>query len=193
MNALIDEFPTAVEIDGQEYALDTDFRAGVRIMLAFEDETLTQADKRMVMLKLLYKEIPPDTQQACELAVLFLDCGEGGRRDGESAPRLYSFSKDAKYIYSAIKQTHGVDLETIPYLHWWKFCYMFLDLREDCFFQQMLSLRRRRRDGKLTKEERQAYYAMQDILDLPESRDAERVAAEDAFMAALTPSSGGHS
>lgn len=184
MNALIDRFPTSVEIDGVEYALDTDYRVGLEIMLAFEDPKLTRMDKQLVMLQLLYKEIPPDLGKAAELAVLFLDCGEEPRTEETGGcGRLYSFSKDAKYIYSAIRQSHGIDLETVEYMHWWKFCYLFLDLREDCFFQRMITLRCKKRDGKLTKEERGAYFKMQDILDLPEQKDAVRLAAEDAFMA----------
>lgn len=190
MNVLTDAFPTSVEIDGKEYALNTDFRNGVDIMLAYEDPNLTAADKIMVMLTLLYKEIPPDLHKACELAVLFLDCGEerASGEDAEPRPRLYSFGHDAKYIYSAIRQTHGIDLESVKYLHWWKFCYLFLDLREDCFFQQILSLRRRKQEGKLTKEERAVYYKMEAILALPEEKDAETRDAEAEFMAALLQS-----
>lgn len=184
MNVLTDVFPTTVEIDGKEYEINTDFRTGIDIMLAYEDPTLTAADKAAVLLHLLYKEIPPDLGKAAELAVLFLDCGEERKPgDGaEPAQRLYSFGKDAKYIYSAIRQTHGIDLETAGYMHWWKFCYLLLDLNEDCFFQQMIALRRRKRDGKLTKEERLAYYRMEDIMELPQEKDAEQRAAEEAFL-----------
>ncbi|WP_087064145.1 bacteriophage Gp15 family protein [Intestinibacillus massiliensis] len=195
MNTLVDRFPTTAEIDGVEYELNTDFRVGVQIMLAFEDTGLTSIDKQLVMLHLLYKEIPPDLHKACELAVLFLNCGESpeGEANDTRGGRLYSFGKDAKYIYSAIRQTHGIDLEETGYLHWWKFCYLFLDLREDCFFQQMLYLRRRKQDGKLTKEERMTYYRMEDILSLPEEKDAEQRAAENAFVAQITSSSDGRS
>lgn len=186
MNALVDRFPESVEIDGVEYEINADFRVGVEIMLAFEDPDLTDSDKQYVMLNLLYKEIPPDIAKACELAVLFLDCGEE-RTDGEcgDATRLYSFSHDAKYIYSAIRQSHGIDLETVKYLHWWKFCYLFMDLREDCFFQQMLHLRRQKSEGKLTKEERAVYVRMHDILDLPAQMTAEESEDVDEFMTLL--------
>lgn len=184
MNVLTDVFPTTVEINNREYELNTDFRTGIDIMLAYEDSALTAADKVAVMLNLLYKEMPPDLGKAVDLAVLFLDCGEdrAAGQDAEPAKRLYSFEKDAKYIYSAIRQTHGIDLETIDYLHWWKFCYLLLDLNEDCFFQQIISLRRRKQEGKLSKEERIAYYRMEDIMALPQEKDAEQRQAEDAFM-----------
>lgn len=191
MNILAERFPTSVEINGKEYALNTDFRVGLKIILAWEDPELTAREKTLVMLRLLYKEIPPDTQKACELAVYFLNCGEE-KDDGEAAEspvrRVYSFTKDAKYIYSAIRQTHGIDLETVEYLHWWKFCYFFLDLDPDCMFQQMLHLRQQKQRGKLTKEEQAIYYRLRDILDLPQEKDAETRSAEEEFMAKLNPS-----
>lgn len=188
MNVLTDGFPQSVEIDGVEYPINADYRVGLDIMLAFEDNSLTAADKQMVAITLLYKEIPPDLTKACELAVLFLNCGEEEQPDvGERPTRLYSFEKDAKYIYSAIRQTHGIDLETVSFLHWWKFCYLFLDLDPDCFFQQMLHLRRQKQAGKLTKDERELWFRMEDILNLPGEYDTERVEAEEEFMRRLTP------
>lgn len=188
MNILAERFPTSVEINGKEYALNTDFRVGLKTILAWEDPELTAREKTLVMLRLLYKVIPPDTQKACELAVYFLNCGEE-KDDGEAAEspvrRVYSFTKDAKYIYSAIRQTHGIDLETVKYLHWWKFCYLFLDLDPDCMFQQMLHLRQQKQRGKLTKEEQAIYYRLRDILDLPQEKDAQTRSAEEEFMEKL--------
>lgn len=187
MNILTEQLPTAVEIDGVVHELDTDFRTCLRIILAFEDMELTDQEKAMVMLSLLYREAPANAQEACRLGVKFLDCGEEPRKSGggHDDGRLYSFAQDAKYIYSAIKQSHGVDLETVDYLHWWKFCYMFLDLREDCFFHRLIHLRRQKNTGKMTKEERELYYKIRDIVDLPEVRTVEEGAAADEFMRAL--------
>lgn len=182
MNVLADKFPTSIEIDGKEYELNTDFRVGLNIMLAFEDLELTGQEKNLVMLRSLYKEIPPDPLKACELAVFFLDCGEGADEGTAPAKRVYSFSRDAKYIYSAIRQTHGIDLEAVEHLHWWKFCYLLLDLDQDSFFQQIIYLRRQKQRGKLTKEERETCMRLHDILELPEQKDQEAGAAEREFM-----------
>ena len=188
MNILTEQLPTAVEIDGITYELDTDFRTCLTIIMAFEDLELTDYEKQMVMLDLLYKEIPEDIKEACRLAVKFLDCGEDPESKGlhdDGAGRLYSFQQDAKYIYSAIKQSHSVDLETIDYLHWWKFCYMFLDLREDCFFHRLVHLRRQKNLRKMTKEEKELYYRIQDIVDLPEVKTSEELKAANEFMKLL--------
>lgn len=184
MNPLTDGLPRTVRIGGIRYPIRWDFRTALRIITAFEDNELTDWEKQSVMLQLLYEKIPPDTQKACELAVLFLDCGGslGGDTGGE---HLYSFTKDAPYIYSAIRQTHGVDLEGADRLHWWAFCYLFLDLREDCLFSRLLYYRQKRAMGKLTAEERAYCDSIRDILDLPQEWSAEETAEADTFMQLL--------
>lgn len=187
MNILLEKLPTAVEIDGREYELNTDFRTCLNIILAFEDTELTDYEKRIVMLGLLYKEVPDNIREAIRLGVKFLNCGEEDKQEASNAEtkRVFSFNKDAKYIYTAIKQTHDVDLESIEYLHWWKFYYMFLDINEDCFFSRILYYRNQRNHGKLTKEEREYCAKIHDILELPHTETSEEKAAKSDFMRLL--------
>ena len=159
MSVLTEALPTSVEVDGRRYPIRSDYRVCLRIMEAFEDDALTSAEKQTVMLYLLYPEIPENAAGACEAA------------------------KDARYIFTGVLQTHGVDLENIEYLHWWKFCYLFMDLREDCFFSRIVYYRTRRDKGKLTPEEREYCRSIRDILDLP--RPPEDTAVEDEFMRLL--------
>lgn len=170
MNVLTDVFPTKTIIDGKEYNLNTDFRTCLQIILAFEDEEIFDFEKVDIMLELLYGKdnIPDNREMAIEKAVLFLDGGESeeNKKVGKSSDRLYSFSKDAKYIYSAIKQSHNIDLENIEYLHWWKFMFFFLDLDPDCFFCRMIDLRNKKKKNKLNKEEKKLYLELYDILSL---------------------------
>ena len=186
MNVLIDGLPTAVEIDGLEYELNTDYRVGLQIMTAFEDPELTGFEKQAVMLQLLYPVIPPDTRQAAELAVKFLNCGQNPQPGDKEADttRYYSWSQDSRYIMSAIEQTYHVDLSAAN-LHWWRFSYMFLDLHEDCFFRRLIYLRKQKAKGKLTKEEKEWYYSMREVVDLPEIYTSEEQAAINKFMAQL--------
>lgn len=180
MNVLVDELPEAVEIGGQVYPIETDFRAALRCILAFEDEDLTGLEKQAVLLDNLYAERPHDLQGAFEQAIKFLNGGHGS--DGEeSGPRLYSFSKDAGFIFAAFRQTHGIDLETAS-LHWWKFLALFMDLGSETTFCQLVSLRKRIKSGKASKEELRAYREMRDVIDLPETRTVEDREAEAKFL-----------
>lgn len=187
MNVLIDGLPSAVEIGGKEYELNTDYRVGLSIMTAFEDPELAPSEKQRVMLELLYPVIPSNIVKAAELAVKFLNCGEEPKEDSfaEDGARYYSWSQDARYIMSAIEQTYHMDLSCTEKLHWWKFCYMFLDLSEDCFFCKLIYLRKQKAKGKLTKEEKEWYSSIREIVDLPDVYSAEEQAAINNFMAQL--------
>jgi len=81
--------------------------------------------------------------------------------------RLYSFNKDAPFIMAAFKQTHGIDLDTAN-MHWWKFMTLFMDMGSDTTFSNLVSLRKRVKTGKASKEERAMAREIADIFDLPE-------------------------
>lgn len=186
MNILTEQLPEAVEIDGQEYAIQTDFRSCLRAILAFEDDELTGLEKQAVLLDILYPEKPKDLGQALALAVKFLN---GGRveESESSGPRLYSFSVDANLIYAAFQQTHGIDLQTAD-LHWWKFLALFSDLGADTAFCNLVGLRKRVKMGTATKEERQMANEMGEMFEVPEpdTRTAEEREQEAEFMRLVT-------
>lgn len=185
-NILLDRLPESVEINGREYSLDTDFRSCLRIILAFEDLELATIEKRAVLLENLYMEKPEDLEEAFYLGMDFLDGGEGNPdSQAEAEPtKLYSFSKDSKFIFSAFRQTHGVDLETVDYLHWWKFLYLFMDLGENTFFIRLLGLRKRLADGTASKEDRRAAREMEDLITVPQNRtmELEEMESVNRFM-----------
>ena len=181
MNILIEELPYAVEIDGREYPIATDFRDCLLVILAFEDPDLTDTEKMVVLLGTMYKAPPHDLKQAAELAVKFLNGGEvADSEDGPaSSGRLYSFSQDANLIFSAFQQTHHIDLQTVKTLHWWKFLALFMDLGQHSSFCQLIGLRERIKSGKATKEERAAGRKMKAMLD---DRTPEEKEAQDEFL-----------
>jgi hypothetical protein len=166
-NVLIDDLPDSVEIGGEVYPIYTDFRPALRVILAFEDPDLAEIEKHGILLANLYETVPNNYAEALRMGMKFLNCGETNSAE-ESGPRLYSFSQDARFIFSAFQQTHGIDLETAD-MHWWKFSALFMDLGSETTFCQMVSLRKRVLTGKATKEERQVYSEIRDIIELDQT------------------------
>lgn len=169
-NILINKLPSSVVIDGAEVKINTDFRICLKCILAFEDEELTFNEKIYIMLKLLYDDVPQNTDEAIKQAIWFLNCGEILDKTGENSPRLYSFEKDSKYIYVAMKQSLNANFDD---LHWWDFVNYFMALDEKSFFARMIYLRSQKSKGKLTQEEAKYYNEHRDILELNDSEDEE--------------------
>lgn len=181
-------------VGGQEVPIDSDFRAGLRIILAFEDPDLTMQERYFVMLKNLFGLEPhelADLQEASLQAVWFMDAGRHSVEDllAEEAVeedrgiRLYSFTGDTSFIYAAFRQTYGIDLEQEK-LHWWKFVAMFTDLGNETAFNQLCALRKRVKTGKASKEEKQHARELGSIFEVPEidDRTLEEKLAEQRFL-----------
>ena len=170
MNILTDTLPESVVIGDKDFAIRTDFRVCLKTIMAFEDPDLTPQEKTSILLSNLYPEIPSDVETAIQQANLFLNGGKVSEEESEPSPRVYSFSKDANFIFAAFRQTHGIDLQKET-LHWWEFLSLFMDLGSETTFCQLVSLRKRIKTGKASKEERQAAREMGDLIEVPEFDD----------------------
>lgn len=186
MNVLTDNFPTKIKVNNKILKINPDFRNCIKIIEAFEDEDLFVDEKYLILIKRLYiDEIEDnDIEEAILKGIKFLDLGEENKDDNTIIKkRLYSFTKDDNYIYTGIRQSHNLDLNSIEYLHWWNFVYLFLDIGQDCMFNQLIYYRQRKNEGKLTKDERKVYLSMRKILDLDYVEDGND--GDDEFMKKL--------
>lgn len=180
MNVLVDTFPQTLEIDGVEYAINSDYRYSLSAILAFEDDDLTNYEKVSVLLQNIFADtVPEDVEQALDKCQYFLNAGQESKSESNER-RLYSFSKDAGLIYAAFQATHGINLSDTD-LHWWRFLNLFMDLGQDTTFCQLVSLRKRYYAGKTNKEENRAIRGMWEIFDIPDNtimslEDREKIA-----------------
>ena len=189
MSILTDTLPVAVEIEGKEFAINTDFRECLKVVMAFEDDEITNFEKQMILLQVMYPVRPDDTEKAIEMAVKFLDGGiESGLEQSDEKPvRLFSWAKDANYIFAAFKQTHGIDLDIEKDMHWWKFVALFMDLGSETFFQNLIGLRKRIFSGKGSEDDYKAARELGHIFELGNSdnRTPEQVEMDEIFDRAL--------
>lgn len=175
MNALIDKFPTAVTIDGKAVEINTDFRVALKVLGAFSDGELNQQEKAEVLLRLLYPAPPINPLKAVKQGMKWLNLGVEAEISDE--PPIYDFEKDGKYIYTAFQSSYNIDLESVDYLHWWKFRALFSDLGE-CFFSHLVGIRSRMRTGELMEHERKFVAKNIDIIELEEAGES----AADEFL-----------
>lgn len=181
MDMLSAALPQSVTLRGKAVPIRTDYRTALRVMAAFEDEALADAEKAELLLRLLYPQpVPPqDKQEAVAQGIAFLNAGLP-----PAAPqpvRMYSFTQDAPYICAAMQKSHGVDLFAQPPMHWHRFVSLFMDLDENCLFTRLVYLRSRAARGALTPAEKQLYAELRGAVTLQSEPSRE----EQAFMRRL--------
>lgn len=186
MNILINGLPTAIEIDGKPYNINADYRTGLKIIIAFEDKALTELEKQSVLLNLLYKEMPSNVGIALQKGIKYLNCGDLERSEDKGIEqRIYSFSYDQKYVFSAIDRVLYGRLSKGEFVHWWEFITAFMDMPEDCMMSKIIYYRTQFQKGKLTKEERKIYFDNRSIFELPVELTNEEELKRERFMRRL--------
>ena len=100
---MIGSLPTALEIDGREYAIHSDFRVILRIYSAFADPELDEREKCYVCLKCLYAEdIPREhLQEAVNKAYWFVGGGDVPQESVQPAKTI-DWEQDESIIFPAV-------------------------------------------------------------------------------------------
>lgn len=176
MNLLLEPAPADVEISGKTYRLDADYRNAIKFEELMLDPEVPDEARGMLALRLFYPVIPDDVSAAFEKIVWFYAGGEDpqqrrrGSAGASAGKRVYSYEHDSAYIYAAFLADYGIDLESIDFLHWWKFRALFESLREDNLICRIMGYRSADL-SKLKGEQRKHYQEMQRFYALPRPRD----------------------
>lgn len=93
----------------------------------------------------------------------------------------YRFDSDFQLIYAAFLELYGIDLITVPYLHWWKFRALFLGLH-DCKFCDVIGYRMAD-TSEMSEKMRQSYEKLQTAYALPVSvTERRRIETARSFL-----------
>lgn len=174
------DLPEQLEIGGVLYDIRTDFRDILRILLAFEDPDLENAEKMTICLQILYVDVdtipPRDIQAAYEAAMRFID---NGQEPDKKSARSMDWEQDAPLLFPAVNQAAGCEVRSMPYLHWWTFTGYFMEIR-DSIFSSVLSLRQKRNRGKKLEKREQEFWKQNHKICVLRKRESEVEKAEKA-------------
>ncbi|GAA0774602.1 hypothetical protein GCM10008908_24730 [Clostridium subterminale] len=175
MNILIDLLPKEVNIEGEDYKINSDFRTSILFELLMQDNSVSEEDKIIQALELYYPILPKNINEAIEKILWFYRCGKDevknkNKGTGKST-NVYSYLHDDDYIYSAFLDQYGVDLQDVEYLHWWKFKAMFKSLKEDNEIVKIMGYRAMDVNKIKDKEQKEYYKKMQELYKIPTSKD----------------------
>ena len=161
------KLPSSLTVDGAEYAIKSDFRAVLGIFEMLEDEELTDYEKSVCVIKMLYEVVPNDSNEALKQAYIFINGGQENVQSGRRKDygRLFSWKQDILYIFSAVDNVLGFSSRSREYLQWWDWLSAFMAIG-DCTFANIVHMRKLKKQGKLTKEEQKMWAEDPDTYEL---------------------------
>lgn len=180
--------PSSLYLQGQEYAINADWRLCVNIMRMFERTDLSDTEKVLCMVGILYEDEIPDRlmTEAAEQAVWFLNLGEAadGKKSTLSFGRLFSWEQDLKFIISAVDKSAGFSIRSKEFYHFWEFMSAFFETGE-CVFNTIVHQRKLKKTGKQSKADKEWWAENRDIAELKVELTSDEQEILDAFNALL--------
>ena len=181
---MIGELPTALEIDGKDYEIRSDYRVALLIFQAYNDPNLTPAEKGLSCLDSLYKEIPDNIEKALDKAAWFLDGGSNVKLK-QLPVKTIDWEQDEQFLFPEINKISGGEVRLLPYLHWWTFLGYFSTMGEG-LYAQILNIRQKRARGKkLEKWEIEFFNSHKELIVIKDKLSDQEQAEIDAEEALI--------
>lgn len=132
MNLFYEKIPSYVVVNDEKIGIVTDFREVVKFIDILKSEELNLEEK-IVLTMQYFKQCPKDLSGALmsywdfvKMKNVFSEEAEEERKEEERVMKvLFSFESDYPYIYSAFLRDYNIDIQRIPYMHWWRFQMLF--------------------------------------------------------------------
>lgn len=86
-------------------------------------------------------------------------------------------------IYTAFLSYYQIDLNSIEYLHWWKFKQLFYELPDEAKIKKVMMYRMINLSSTMSKEQRQFYADMKSIYQLHNKSEKEKARSFGSILA----------
>lgn len=150
--------PTALTVGGREYRINADYRDILEVISCLQDEDTLAG--QYVALALFYEgfeDMPrEDHPQAMEELARFIDLGEDPE-EGPPQPKTIDWEQDRAILAAEINKAAGVEVRSLPFLHWWTFMGYFGTIGEGQL-SMIVALREKLRKGKKLEPWEREYY-----------------------------------
>lgn len=131
-------YPELITVDNKDYEINADFRYALACFKCINDPEISDTERGYGVIGILYKEEPPNLQEALHMAVKYLQCGKEPQPE-DHQPDM-SFDYDENYIKSSFMSDYRIDLDD-THMHWWKFCNLLQGLTDDCILNRVRDIR----------------------------------------------------
>lgn len=192
---MIGALPETLTVAGVEYPIRTDYRNVLQIFEAFQDPELTQEEKWIVAIYLMFEDFLCaddvlqaakdgfDLEDAMKQISWFISAGQPEKQALEKP--TYNWKQDEQIIFSAINKVAGKETRELEYLHWWTFLGYFNEVGEGTF-SFIVGIRNKLNKGKkLEKHEKEFLSQNKELVKLEKPKTREEQEQEDAYNALL--------
>ena len=168
------DLPIAVEIDGTEYKITNkcDYRMVLDVICALNDSELTEEEKIKTALYVFYEDLSEcsNIEQAIKEMFKIISYGDDSEETKQEKQPLMNWEHDFPQIAPPVSRILGYDVRTPDrYTHWYTFLGGYMEIGE-CTFQNIISIRSKRRKGKKLEDWEQDFYKEnKKMVDLPQN------------------------
>lgn len=192
---MIGILPKTLTVGGVDYTIRTDYRNVLQVFEAFQDPELTQEEKWIVAIYLLFEDFSCDDdviqaaqdgfnlEEAIKQISWFISAGQPEKQVLEKP--TYNWKQDEQIIFSAVNKVAGKETRELEYLHWWTFLGYFNEVGEGTF-SFIVGIRHKLNKGKkLEKHEKEFLSHNKELVKLEKPKTREEQEQEDAYNALL--------
>lgn len=159
-NIMLDPLPN----DWNGYPIDSDFQTGIMISQCMADESLSNDEKFLTAMDLLFPQDKPPVNEAEEAITWFLNeynHDNMSSKKKEKEEIVFDFDIDQWRIYAAFKSQYNIDLNTAQ-LHWFVFMGLLSNLAE-CALTRVMDIRQKEITPKMSRKEKNAIMAAKKV------------------------------
>lgn len=178
MNLFYEDYPKTITVANVEIPIVTDFREYVKLMDMLKDDSLSASEK-IFFLNQYFLEPPSNFSDAMNSLTDFVIMKARNETTEETAPEIeesgnkkevYSFEYDYPFIFSAFLGEYGINIRTIPHMHWWEFKLLFDGLPEKTEIKQRIMYRSIDLNSIKDQKERERIQKIKNAIRLPQDR-----------------------
>lgn len=179
MNILTDCLPEWIEADGSRLRVRTDFRIWIEFDRIMHQRELAPKEKFSIISALCIedKNLPCDLlpDSIIEGLCNFYLCGAKAEKQMQEkqTPPVFSFCEDSGYVFAAFLSSYGIDLLSIPYMHWFVFSALLKGLDDSTRLMKIMSWRASRPEKEKNPQRREFLRRMQELYALADKRTKE--------------------
>lgn len=192
---MIGALPETLTVGGEEYPIRTDYRNVLDVFEAFQDPELTQEEKWIVAIYLMFEDFCCaddvihaaqdgfNLKEAMEQISWFISAGQPEKQVLEKP--TYNWKQDEQIIFSAVNKVAGKETRELEYLHWWTFLGYFSEVGEGTFSFIVGIRHKLNKCKKLEKHEKEFLAQNKELVKLEKPKTREEQEQEDAYNALL--------